>query len=227
MSIDKANFSQRTDFLKLVAALAMLIDHAALLPMIANSNTYIIMRMIGRISFPIFAYYIAVGFINTHNLKKYVLRLAVCAVISQIPFALYFKNPLDLNVVFTFLLAIAVVYFLKIKWNYTAIALSLLPVCTQILFSITTDYSTYGILTVVVFYLFINEPKKAGIAFIILSIVFSVLTSSYVQLLSVLALPIIYFKQPVKIKMPKYFFYYFYPGHIMVLYILSILINRS
>jgi hypothetical protein len=227
MPLINAAVEKRTDFLKLIAALTMLLDHAASLPGIANSNTYIILRIIGRISFPIFAYYIAVGFIHTHNLKKYVTRLFICAVISQIPFALYFKDPFNLNIIFTFLLAIAVLYFLKIKWHYTAVVVSLLPVCTQILFNIGTDYSTYGILTVAVFYLFMHEEKKAGIAFIVLTVLFSVCISSYVQLFSISALPVIYLKHSIKIKMPKYFFYYFYPSHIMILYILSILFIKS
>ncbi len=223
MQLDDTVVNKKTDFLKLIAAFTMLLDHAALLSIIASSNTYIALRIIGRLAFPIFAYYIAVGFTHTHNLKKYVTRLLVCAVVSQIPFALYFKEPFNLNIIFTFLFAIAVLYFLKLRWHYTAFALALLPVCTQILFNISTDYSTYGILTVVAFYIFMQEKTKAGLAFIILTVVFSVLTSSYVQLFSILALPIIYLKHPIGIKMPKYFFYYFYPSHIMVLYILSIL----
>ena len=47
---------KRNDFLKIAAAFAMLIDHSAILPVFSDTDNYIIMRAIGRIAFPIFAY---------------------------------------------------------------------------------------------------------------------------------------------------------------------------
>jgi len=216
---------KRNDFLKAIAALAMIIDHAALLPVFSDTNAYIIMRIIGRIAFPIFAYYIAIGFKNTNNLKKYVTRLAICAVISQLPYYLYFKNPMNLNVIFTFLIAIAVLYFIKNEWHYTAIVVAFVPMCLEILLkSNIFDYSTYGIIIVAIFYLFTKKPVTASFAFLAITLLFSIYASSPVQMLAVLSLPIIFMKMPIKVKMPKYFFYYFYPIHLMVLYIASILI---
>lgn len=215
----------RNDFLKVVAAFAMLIDHTAVLTIFADTNAYIIMRGIGRIAFPIFAYYIAVGFKNTHDLKKYVKRLFICAVISQISYILYFKNPLNLNIIFTFLIAIAVLYFIKNKWYYTAVVVTIVPMCIDILFNITFfDYSTYGVITVAVFYMFMEKPYKAGIIFLAATLLFSIYYSAPMQMLAVLALPLIFIKPPIYLKVPKYFFYYFYPIHLMLLYIASILI---
>lgn len=215
---------KRNDFLKVIAAIAMLVDHTAILSVFAGTEIYTIMRAIGRIAFPIFAYYIAAGFINTHNLKKYVTRLFICAVISQIPYTLYFKNYFDLNVIFTFLIAASVLYFIKIQWHYTAAVIAILTVCIEILFDISFNYSIYGIITVVIFYLFMDRPYKVGIFFLIATLLFSIYNKNPMQMFAVLSVPLIFIKQPIYVKMPKYFFYYFYPIHLMILYIASILI---
>lgn len=83
--------------LKLIAMLAMLLDHVAevfgwtgwdVLPVNAS-----IIRCIGRISFPIFAFFIVNGWKYTHNREKYFLRLALCGIVSHIPFTLAFYPP--------------------------------------------------------------------------------------------------------------------------------------
>jgi len=82
--------------LKLIAITTMLIDHigAAILMSYLNSgflgNLYFISRAIGRIAFPIFAYLIANGCKHTKNINKYIIRLGILAIISEIPFDLTF-----------------------------------------------------------------------------------------------------------------------------------------
>lgn len=212
----------RTDFLKLLAACAMLIDHSALLPIITEPQLYLTMRLIGRISFPIFAFYIAVGFLHTRDLKKYVQRLFVFALLSQVPFALYFQDWRTLNILFTFLIAIAMMWFFEQKWYYAAVLVSFVPWCTDILLGITTDYSTYGVLTVFIFYYFMKEKQKTAAAFVLLTTLQCVFSGNYVQLAAVFALPLIYFTDKVSVRLGRYFFYVFYPGHILLLYTISL-----
>ena len=73
--------------LKLIAAALMLTDHVGsiLLPQV------LILRCMGRLAFPMFAFFIAEGYAHTSNLKKYLLRLFIAAVISHVPYALCFK----------------------------------------------------------------------------------------------------------------------------------------
>ena len=87
--------------LKLIAYITMLIDHVGY----ATGNIY--MRMIGRIAFPIFAYLIASGYVNTKNKKKYALNLLVIGIVSEIPYDLFINSslfyPQSQNVMFTLL----------------------------------------------------------------------------------------------------------------------------
>lgn len=83
--------------LKLIALIAMLIDHVAEVFGWEGWNTLTIdakwLRYIGRVSFPIFAFCIVSGWVHSHNRKKYFQRLCLCAIISQIPYSLAFYTP--------------------------------------------------------------------------------------------------------------------------------------
>ena len=92
--------------LKIVALISMLCDHTGLV--FLGSPTYF--NVIGRIAFPIFAFQISEGYTHTKNLKKYILRLIIFALTSQLPFVL-FRNSVELtsfslNIFFTLLLGL-------------------------------------------------------------------------------------------------------------------------
>ena len=77
--------------LKIIALLAMLTDHIGEVYALSIPNAFLL-RMIGRLAFPLYAYMIAEGCRHTSNIKKYALRLGVFALISEIPFDLCFEN---------------------------------------------------------------------------------------------------------------------------------------
>ena len=91
---------KNAQIIKLIALALMTVDHIGFI--FENQlppQLMIMMRMIGRISFPLFAYGISLSAMHTSSKKKYIVRLAVFAVITQPAFMLMSG---DLNVIFTF-----------------------------------------------------------------------------------------------------------------------------
>lgn len=80
--------------LKIVAIIAMTIDHLAWLifPIYDTSFLPVLMHIIGRITCPIMCFFIAEGYYHTKNLKKYILRLFIFALISHVPYMLQSTN---------------------------------------------------------------------------------------------------------------------------------------
>jgi len=176
---------QQSNFLKLIGIIAMAIDHVGLLffPEIQ------LLHIIGRLAFPIFAYQISIGYIFTSNIKKYIKRLFILAVISQIPFAFLYIDlkfrPLKLNIIFTLLLGIVIIkLYEKIKLNHSEkqsgkiflsyFGLGLLIILPDIIGFATKDtinfsYGTYGVLMIFLFYLFSYDFRKLIISYLILS----------------------------------------------------------
>ncbi|SFR93946.1 TraX family protein [Anaeromicropila populeti] len=112
--------------LKLIAIFAMIIDHVAAVLVwsvaYSTNNTQMMeishyMRMFGRIAFPIFCFLLVEGFVHTKNRRRYAIRLALFAVISEIPFDLAFSmTPFDFNaqnVFFTLFLGLVVLMGLE------------------------------------------------------------------------------------------------------------------
>lgn len=83
--------------IKLIAIIAMLIDHVGAYFQLSGSEIVpfqyaFLMRSIGRLALPIFSFFLVEGYMKTSNLKRYVDRLHIFAVISQIPFAFLFSS---------------------------------------------------------------------------------------------------------------------------------------
>lgn len=152
--------------LKIIALLTMIIDHvgAFLFPQ------YWELRIIGRISFPIFAFLVVEGFYHTKDLQKYMKRLAVFAVISEIPFDLVSTGRIfDIgrqNVFFTLFLGVLLMYFYESQYSKAAKAgcVILILLAGDIF---RTDYGAWGVLMIFCFYLFRDsisgENRKYGI----------------------------------------------------------------
>src|SRR5690554_4189669 len=135
--------NNRTDILKLLAIISMFIDHIGYV----FFPQYIIFRLLGRIAFPIFAYHISIGYINTSNLKKYAIRLFLFGLISQLPYNILFQNG-SLNIFFTLFLGLICIYALD-KRNYIILALTFIAA-----FILDFEYGFYGILTILSFYFY-------------------------------------------------------------------------
>lgn len=217
-----------TGFLKLVACIAMLIDHigGAFFPEAQG------FRIVGRIAFPLFCYCMTVGLLYTHDIRRYLLRLAAFAVISQPFYALAF-HPYDFwaefmnwNIFFTLLLSLTAVWgFKERKWLVFLAALFIVSWWNF-------DYSGNGILLMLIFYL-CRERPQIGIALNILFWLPCLLNGGELaigafsfdqQVFAALSIPLIYLHTRVNPKIPKYVFYAFYPAHLAAIAAVRLLI---
>ena len=200
----------------------MIIDHigASFFPQV------IILRVIGRIAFPLFAYCLVVGCLYTRDIRKYLLRLLVFAIISQPVYVLNvfgrFEYWFYLNIMFTLLFGAFAVYSLmdfRRRWWL------LLPVAAACMF-LHLEYGTYGIILIVAFYML---REKRWLSAVVLTLILALPAIRFVngviklnyQGFAVLAAPFIYARTDTKLRLNKYFFYVFYPAHLWVIYTLK------
>lgn len=203
---------------------------------------------IGRIAFPIFAFMIVEGYFHTSNVRKYMLRLLVGAVISEVPFNLMVASspiyPFHQNVMWTFLIGLAAIVLIekakqKKKWWLTGLVSIVVVVFSFLIGTLAmVDYFGVGVLMVLVFYFF--RGKKwwcyAG-QFVCMVILNVYMLGGYTynfqiggveieivqQGFALLALVPIWLyngEQGHHSKPFQYFCYAFYPVHMLMLYVI-------
>jgi len=143
--------------LHIMAMAFMLCDH--LWGTVVPGNDWL--TCIGRLAFPIFAFLLVEGYFHTRNLKKYVLRLLVFAVLSEVPFNLAMGSrmlyPIHQNVLWSFLISIGLIHWNeKVKRAWAKIVVGIASVLIGSIAGLLTmvDFYHAGILTVLVFYFF-------------------------------------------------------------------------
>ena len=220
--------------LKIIACVSMILDHIKYsFPSTENFFT----MYLGRLAMPLFAFVATQGYIHTSDLKKYIKRLFIFSIISQIPFMLFRKlvdEGVLINVIFTLLLGIMTIYaFDKTKNKYLGFAISLIIIVIGEL--IQVDYGFFGVGLVFLFYLFRDE--KITLLFTYISFTFLYyfirywneiilgpsaiyqIIKYFIATVSPIILILLYNgKEGRKL---KYFYYWFYPIHMMVLYIIG------
>jgi len=210
------------EMLKWIALITMTIDHigATLYP------EHSVLRLIGRLSFPLFGYLLVLGLESTRNVKRYCARLLIFAFISQVPFYLAFgREPFEsLNIFFTLSSGLFFIYFFKMR----NVLLVLLPLFAS--FVLNFDYGIYGVMAIGCMHLLMKDTKLGVISFLALNLVFLPVWPP--QFLSLFALPVIILqkrwniantdrKVDAKVGYPiwkKHFFYVYYPLHLTILH---------
>jgi len=215
--------------LKLIAACAMLIDHTA--HVFFPSAIY--MRCLGRIAFPIFAFMVAEGYLRTRNVEKYMIRMLIFAIIAQIPYTLMLSNVsgFQINVIFTLLLGLASIYAIEKGNTFTMI---FVPILFALIAEFGNfDHGAFGIFMVIAFYYTRDSKLYRNLTASLLILLFS---ASYLLRYGVnyygwiivafylLPLPIINLynsRKGIANAFTRWFFYVFYPFHIMILVIID------
>ena len=152
------NFELTAAVLHIIAMTLMLMDHlwATLLP----AREWL--TCAGRVAFPIFAFIAVEGYFHTRSFKKYILRMLLFAVLSEIPFDLMYGGtwfyPVHQNVLWTFLLGLLGVWLMEQvrkkgkTWMYLLVCVLVVPAGLVLGTLCMVDYYGVGVLTVFVFY---------------------------------------------------------------------------
>ena len=241
---EKGRFGLNSFALHMLAMALMLCDHLWASILSVNALTWL-----GRIAFPLFAYMIAEGYRHTGNFKKYLLRLLICALISEIPFNLFYSGswiyPFHQNVLWTFLLALVGIHLIEKVRGRGKIWLTLLTAAgVSILgylvgFVLMLDYYGFGVLTVIGFYLlrgrrwycllaqaamlwWINIEMMGGLS-VHLEIAGRIFEIPQQGMAIFAMVPILLYngKQGPHNRTTRHAFYLFYPVHMLILVILS------
>ena len=247
--------------LKLIAVISMLLDHfgfllvgkGCMVPLMNAGEPYggwwifyNVLRMAGRVAFPVFCFLLVEGFLHTKNWKKYVLRLGIFAAVSEVPFDLVdagtLIGPAMQNVFFTLLIGFLMMKVLETAGGWlspepdgphgagaghglgaasrTELTL-LLQLVVIVLFCgaawiLKTDYDYIGIMLIALFYWFRCDRQKLCVfGFVWMSVMMRKLL--YLPGFA-LAFMLIYFYTGERGKWKgKYFFYLFYPVHLLIL----------
>ena len=215
--------------LKLIACITMLIDHtgAAVVYTLLSANQlryadpdlwqnlstlYKYMRQIGRLAFPIYCFLIVEGFFHTRSVRKYCERMFLFALVSEFPFDYALKASVPYwrkqNVFFTLLIGLLCLYLLEqmrgMPWiQFFAVASSM-----YLADALMTDYNYKGVFLIAMLYFFHDHRLYqcvAGAASI---------AWEHVAPLSFILCFFYNGKRGLRL---RYFFYAFYPGHLLIL----------
>lgn len=224
--------------LHIIAMIFMLCDH-----MWATILDYEWLTCLGRIAFPIFAFLITEGYIHTSNINKYIKRMVIFAIITEIPFNLMVSAspiyPFHQNVLWTFVISLLTLKYLNfddVKNSFKSILIILLAI---IIATVTMcDYFGAGVMMVVGFYIFRKSKLLQLLMMIYVNMIllqgysYPIDIAGYTyyfpqQGFAVLSLIFIWLyngKQGYHAKWFKIFCYAFYPLHMLILYLLTIVL---
>jgi len=238
-----------TFVLKIIAVISMLVDHTVYI--FPEYFPYELRGIIGRLAFPLYAYLIAVGIEHTKSPMRYLIRLFIFAVISEPFFDLALKGGSisylrDTNIFFTLFLGASAIYVYKIIFDklkespkgkyFIWLGIIPIPVFVYTANLITTDYAWYGVMFIISFY-FIRKLSNAYIKYFS---IFTVTLAQYFVFIPVrLWLPqtqyqlsliagfliasvlLCLYNEKLGFNKIKWFFYAFYPGHLLILFLIK------
>lgn len=233
--------------IKLVAIVSMIIDHTGVI----FFHGVLWFRLLGRIAFPLFCWGIVIGLERTRDWRRYALRLFLSALVSQSFFMLALTHTWDqFNVLATLLLGLLSIVGIREKWCFSHIWAPVLGLIVGAAFQM--DYGWRGVLLIILMYL--ARDTKGGLAALMIAFCLywgsggTVLPQSMVlfltgtplmlfnrsmsallnifslQTMAILSLPLMLINTHSGLRLPKWFSYLVYPGHLLLLWALSYLL---
>lgn len=250
-TLDKrSGFEVSAACLKIVAVVLMIINHVGDIACSQwfgyYGFWYTFQWYISRASFVLFAFLISEGMYKTHDRKSYLFRLGLLALISEIPYDLCFYGTAYLpsynNVFLTLFLGALGISLIDLfdknteRWKQVVIAL----VMFYLAYLAGGDYDAFGVMVILAFY-YLRDKKWLMFITVALLLFFgyflscidymiedfygyiaSITENAIMELHGVLAFPLIaLYKGKKGVNMPKWFFYGFYPAHLLLLWIIT------
>lgn len=236
--------------LHIIAMTFMLMDHlwATLLP----AQEWL--TCVGRLAFPIFAFMTVEGYFHTHDLRKYLRRMLVFALLSEIPFDLMYGGtwfyPVHQNVIWTLLLGLLGIHLMEKARKKQKIGIYVLTVALVVIFGAVlgtlgmVDYYGAGVLTMFVFYLFrgrkwwcflgqllalywVNVELLSGLMYPVTILGTEIeLCQQGLALLALIPIGLYRGRQGYHSKPFQYACYAFYPVHMLVIVMVLNFVNR-
>ena len=208
------------EWLKVIACVTMLMDHigAAFFPWA------LWWRIVGRMAFPIYCFLLAEGLARTRDVKRYGIRLAIGAVLAEIPFDLLFFGGLTLahqSVMVTLLIGYIMVLWMRWFPRWKMFALCICAMAAELL---CTDYGALGVMTIGLFVLTRDLEHRLLFQIFGLMVLNWTLNGYWVQMFAVEAIiPIALYNgtKSSHSKAVQRIFYLFYPAHMLVLALLQ------
>ncbi|MEA4895417.1 MAG: TraX family protein [Oscillospiraceae bacterium] len=233
--------------LKLIAILAMTIDHLAwtFYPGYQTGAIPIIMHLMGRLTAPIMWYFVAEGFFYTKNLKKYIMRMFLFAIVSHFAYALMFQKDLipfqnDIFDQTSVMWALAWVLValsieksenLKLKPWMKNLAMLLIWIIT-----FCADWSSIAVLAIVHIGKYRGNFKRQMTGMVLYVVIYATVYALFLnplyglmQMAVALSIPVLYLYNGEKGKWKgmKWLFYIYYPAHLTILGLVRIFILSS
>ena len=244
MQICRKQFN--SNYLKFIAIIAMTIDHATdlLYPGFPMEAIPLALHFIGRLTAPIMWFFVCEGYHYTRDVKKYMLRMGIFAIISHFAYCFGFGislNPFEggifnrTSVIYPLFIAVVVFYIddhsemLK-KWQKTAIQ-------TILIFSaFPADWSCIAVLAVLGMYSARGNLEKQMLKMLGWVFVYGVVSWFFVskiyakELIGVLMVyPVLklYNGERGKAKWMKWLFYIYYPVHLIIIGIIRLAVHGN
>lgn len=230
------NLKLNSTHLKKIAIVAMVFDHFMAIFVSHDSVIGMLLRVPGCIAAPIMCYMIAEGYNKTSNVKKYISRLLIFALISHIPYNIAFGYSFfqATSIMWSLALGLIALTVLKHKKVHIIFKLAALFLCCAL--SITANWNFVAVLWIVAFGLLYKKFKMQALAFCIVSLITHIVPTfinfgfshevlpHWYQLGVFLAIPLLSLYNGERgnpSKCLKYGFYIFYPAHLILLFLLN------
>lgn len=211
---------------KVIALVTMIIDHMAYLN-ISFLKGNVVLRYIGRISFPLYIFVLSESLIYTKNRKKFLTNLFIIALLSEIPFQIYFNFSYSMhNVIFTLFFGSLIVCLLDKaifdkKYIFPLIVSMILPA----LFN--SDYGVFGAYSIVFLYYIKTKISRKNIysSLYIVFMCFYLYDFSIYFFAGTISAILILFYNKERGYAFKRFFHFAYPLHLIILYLINLVVS--